>query len=321
LASSRAAARFAWFFEDLGVDALAIAGGKGASLARMAGAGVAVPPGFVISAEAFAGFLEGSGQLGRIDTLLRSLDSSDAASLEHAAETSRRAIVEAPWPPHLADGITTAYRRLGDEIAVAVRSSALGEDSESASFAGQQETFLNVRSAEAVLQKVRECWASLFSARALFYRSQKHVVTDTRMAVVVQAMVQADKSGVMFTVDPVSKDPNRLIVEAVFGLGESIVSGIATPDHYVLDKQDGRLARLCVSCQEAAILSDPLTGTKTVELSPEEGRKRVLSSAQLDALRCAGLALENHFGRPQDVEWCLCGDTFFFVQSRPITTL
>jgi pyruvate,water dikinase len=321
LTPSHHVAPVAWFFEDLGPDALTLAGGKGASLARMRRAGVSVPPGFVISAEAFSVFLESTGRAQSIDALLRALDASDPTSLEQVAEASQRVILDAPWPTTMAADVAAAYRRLGDGLAVAVRSSALGEDSEAASFAGQQETFLNVQSAETVLDKVRECWASLFSARALFYRSQKHVVTDTRMAVVVQEMVQADKSGVMFTVDPVSRDPNRLVIEAVFGLGESIVSGIATPDHYVLDKQDGSVSRLHVSRQEAAILSDGVTGTKTVELTAEEGGKRVLSDDELNTLRHAGLALETHFGRPQDVEWCLCGERFFFVQSRPITTL
>jgi pyruvate,water dikinase len=287
----------------------------------MTRAGVPVPPGFIVSSHGLSTFLEESGHVQSIELLLRSLDASDPASLDRVSAALREAVLGSPWPTRLATDVTTAYEALGDTIAVAVRSSALGEDTGAASFAGQQETFLNVRFAATVLDKVRECWASQFSARALFYRAQRHVVSDTRMAVVIQRMVQADKSGVMFTVDPVSRDRSRVVIEAVFGLGESIVSGIATPDHYALDKHDGSVSRVFVSCQEAAILPDAEAGTKRVGLSPQDGGRRVLYDRELDALRRAGVALETHFGCPQDVEWCICGDTLWFVQSRPITTL
>jgi pyruvate,water dikinase len=182
-----------------------------------------------------------------------------------------------------------------------VRSSAVSEDGGTASYAGQQETYLNVRGAEAVVHHVRQCWGSFFSPRALFYRAQKGALSDTSMAVVVQEMVAADKSGVMFTADPVQRRRDHLVIEAVAGPGESMVSGEVTPDHYVVDRGDGWLVR---------------------EFHPRtEADGRLLSSDELGRLREMGLRLEAFFGGPQDVEWCIRGGKLWLLQSRPITTL
>jgi pyruvate, water dikinase len=304
-----------------GDRARAIAGGKGASLARMTETGLPVPPGFVVCAAAFEAFLEQSQEIGRIERLLHELDVHDPASLEDVSAQLRGLIADTPLPGDLDSAIHRAYRDLGDELPVAVRSSAISEDGESASFAGQQETFLNVRGA-AVIAHVKDCWASFFEPRALFYRAQKGLLSDTHMAVVVQQMVQADRSGVMFTVDPIQKRRDRMVIEAVYGLGEGIVSGLLTPNHHVVDRESGTVIDEFISYQPFAIVYDAERGgTRQESLTEEQGSARVLSVSDLQHLRDLGLRLEGCFGAPQDVEWSISGHDLWLLQSRPITTL
>lgn len=286
-------------FGDLPPDSTAIAGGKGASLSRMAAAGLPVPPGFVIAAAAFDDFLDASGGAALIAGITEDLDVDDRRAVDRAAERIQHLIVSTPLPAWLADAIIAEHSRLAHGSLVAVRSSAVSEDGVAASFAGQQESYLNVPR-DAVLDRVRECWASFFSPRALFYRAQKAVLTDTRMAVVVQEMVQAEKSGVMFTVDPIRNRRDCMIVEGAAGLGEAIVSGEITPDHYVISRDDGSIVESFI---------------------PDEDRGRVLADRDLEGLRRLGLRLETFFGFPQDVEWCARGGELLLLQSRPITTL
>jgi pyruvate,water dikinase len=211
---------------------------------------------------------------------------------------------------------------LGADALVAVRSSAVSEDGDAASFAGQQETYLNVRGAAGVTAAVKACWASFFEPRALFYREAKGALADTQMAVVVQQMVQSEKSGVMFTIDPVQKRRDRMVIEAVFGLGEGIVSGLLTPNHYLVDRDDGTVLDAFVGYQPFAVVHDPERGgTQQVPLTEEEGSARVLSEPELDRLRQVGLRLEECFGGPQDVEWGIRGEELLLLQSRPVTTL
>jgi pyruvate,water dikinase len=288
----------AWFHEPLAA-ATEVSGGKGACLSRMSAWGLPVPRGFVVCAEAFQEFLGASnGHVPDVESILSSV-----------------------MPRRIADAIRSAYGGLGDDVPVAVRSSAVCEDGASASFAGQQETFLNVRGTEAVIQRVKECWASFYSPRAVFYRKNKGDAEDTRMAVVVQEMILADKSGVMFTIDPVRKTPGHVVIEAVFGLGEGIVSGLITPDHYVLDRRDGSLVREFVAMQLTAIVDAGEGGTRQIDMPEEQGAARVLDGPQVDRLLQLGLRLERFFGGPQDIEWCTRGDEIFLLQSRPITTL
>ena len=287
-------------FGDLPSESRHIAGGKGASLSRMAIAGLPVPPGFVISAGAFHDFLLVSGGLTLVHELTTNLDVDDARALEHAADAIRETIVSTPLPASLVHAVLDAHGALEHGDLVAVRSSAVSEDGAAASFAGQQESYLNVRGGDAVLNRVRECWASLFSARALFYRAKKGAIGDTRMAVVVQEMVQADKSGVMFTVDPIRNRRECMIIEGAAGAGEPIVSGQVTPDHYALSRDNGVIV---------------------TEFIPDEKRGRLLSELELKGLLDIGLRLESFFGSPQDVEWCLRGSELLVLQSRPITTL
>ena len=287
------------FFDEAPAQSAAVAGGKGASLSRLASAGLPVPPGFVISAGAFHGFLQSCGALDAIQEITARLDVDDSTAIDRAAAAIQQHILSAPLSPALIDHIGAAYARLASGGGVAVRSSAVSEDGAAASFAGQQETYLNVHGIDAVLGHVQECWASFFSPRALFYRARKGVLGDTRMAVVVQEMVQAEKSGVMFTVDPIRGRHECMIIEGAAGLGEAVVSGEITPDHYVVSRHDG------------SIEDQYIPGDAAPVLTPDE----------LDRLRALGLHLEQFFGSPQDVEWCIRGRAIFLVQSRPITTL
>ena len=195
------------------------------------------------------------------------------------------------FPREIAD----AYARLGDEVPVAVRSSAIAEDSQTASFAGQQETYLHVQGVDQIVERIRDCWCSFFTERALFYRSKKGSLGDLGMAVVVQRMVEPDVSGVMFTIDPTKGRRDRMIVEAVYGLGEGVVSGRLTPDHYVLAR-DGRLKRTKLANQPYAIVHDPAGGVREIELPPEQGEAQTLNEAQLARLAKVGIDLEQRLG-------------------------
>jgi pyruvate, water dikinase len=265
------------WFEDEACHDVACAGGKGASLAAMTAAGMPVPPGFVVP----SWVLEESVEVDALRGLTRSGDHDAAQALVRKAEP----------PTH---AIETAYASLGG--LVAVRSSAAAEDSEAASYAGQQETFLSVFGAQEVARLVVECWASFFSERALFYRARKGSLDDLRMAVVVQKMVEPDKSGVLFTADPVQRRRDRMVVEAVFGLGEQVVSGHVTPDHYVLDRA-------------GAVKRDHLV------------HGGVLDEEELERLASMGRRLEEQFGLPQDVEWAIADGDLYLLQSRPVTAL
>jgi pyruvate,water dikinase len=298
-------------FGDAGCLEVATAGGKGASLARMTSLGLRVPPGFVIGAGALAEALpDGGAELRAVVT-----------AGDHAAAAERaHAIVGAlEMPAALRKPIAAAYAGLGEgDAPVAVRSSACAEDSEEASFAGQQETYLHVRGADPVIERVRDCWASFFSERALFYRARKGSLEDLGMAVVVQRMVQADVAGVLFTCDPVRKRRDRMVVEAVLGLGEGVVSGQLTPDHYIL-KRDGRIRKAQVHVQPYAIVAAPDGGTVERELSETEGGAQKVADEHLAALAKLGDDLEQRLGVPQDIEWAVEAGEIFVLQARPVT--
>jgi pyruvate, water dikinase len=287
-------------FADEACLDVAHAGGKGASLARMRGLGLPVPPGFVVPAHRLVEALGDGGAALR-------------AALPDAARAQE--IVAAAEPPAEIDA---AYAALGDDPPVAVRSSATAEDSEAASYAGQQETYLHVRGAAAVRERVRDCWASFFSERAIFYRERKGSLDDLGMAVVVQRMVRSDVAGVLFTRDPVRGRRDRMVVEAVLGLGEAAVSGLVTPDHYVL-KRDGTVKRAHVAVQPVAIVPVEAGGTEERELGEEEGGAQKLADHHLRALAEIGDDLERRLGGPQDIEWALEGDELFVLQARPVT--
>jgi len=302
------------WFDEAACEDPETAGGKGASLARLQRAGLPVPYGVVVRAEALVRTLE-SGERHR--QLRGLLEDASPDALPSRAKDAQALVMEAPLVSDLDSEVALAYQRLG-EGPVAVRSSACAEDSETASFAGQQDTFLNVRGSAAVLASVRQCWASFFSERAIFYRSRKGSLGDLRMAVVVQRQLAPEKSGVMFTVDPVRRRRDQMVIEAVHGLGESVVSGMVTPDHYIVGRE-GELKRAQVSTQTLAIVAAAQGGVHEVALDPAVGGARVLSDGELADLAQMGCKLEELFGAPQDVEWAFEGERLYLLQSRPIT--
>lgn len=295
-------------FGDAGCTEVACAGGKGSSLARMAALGLPVPPGFVVPAGALADALPDGGA--ELRCLAEAQDAEAAQALIKTVELD----------PALRDEVVGAYGALGpDDVPVAVRSSACAEDSEAASFAGQQETFLHVRGSDQVRARIRDCWASFFSERALFYRSQKGSLADLGMAVVVQRMVQADVAGVLFTCDPVRGRRDRMVVEAVIGLGEAAVSGAVTPDHYIL-KRDGSVRKAQVHEQPYAIVANDAGGVAERQLSPGEGGARKAGDELLAKLARIGDDLEQRIGVPQDIEWAVQDGELYVLQARPVTT-
>jgi len=307
--------------EAIGAGDVDTVGGKGASLGELTGAGLPVPPGFVVTAGTYRTFIEEAG----IDEELFEtvdVDVEDSAALSAAADRAQELIRNAPFPDHLRSEVLEAYSGLGDgEAFVAVRSSATAEDLPDASFAGQQETFLNV-TGEALLERVRECWASLFTQRAIYYRqNQGFDHSAVNIAVVVQRMVDAEKSGVMFTSHPSTGDP-RMIIESAWGLGEAVVSGSVSPDNYVLDRESGTVDEVTVAEKKVMHVRDDDTGETVERPVPEDRRdQRVLSDAELDRLRELGERVEDHYGTPQDVEWAIYDGEVYMLQSRPITTI
>jgi len=310
----------AWL-EDVRSADLGTVGGKAASLGELTGAGLPVPPGFVVTAGTYRTFIEEAG----IDEELFSavdVDSEDSEALEAAHERAHELIVETEVPENVREEIIEAYRSMGDgKTFVAVRSSATAEDLPDASFAGQQETFLNVTE-ENLVDRVQECWASLFSQRAIYYRNQKGFPHDeVDIAVVVQTMVDAEKSGVMFTSHPSTGDP-RIIIEAAWGLGEAVVSGAVSPDNYVVDRTTGEVEQETVATKKVMHVKDDETGETVEREVPEDKRdQRVLEQAEIDRLIELGRKVEDHYGDPQDVEWAVAGGEVYMLQSRPITTI
>lgn len=292
------------------------AGGKGASLGRMRAQGVPVPPGFVVAAPALSKSLAHRGVDKEVGDLIASLDTGgDVGDVANRVQTIVRACP--PWE-ELSAEIIEAYESLGDNVYVAVRSSACAEDSEVASFAGQQETFLNISGSDDVLDSLVECWASFFSERALFYRQKKGSLADLAMAVVVQRQIASEKSGVMFTIDPIQRRNDQLIIEAAFGLGEAVVSGLVTPDNYVV-RRDGMVKRVRIGSQTQMVVRSPNGGTVTVEVDDGTAMSRVLDDDEIEHIAEVGLELEYYFGAPQDIEWALEGGDLYILQSRPIT--
>ncbi|MFB6266089.1 MAG: pyruvate, water dikinase [Halodesulfurarchaeum sp.] len=309
------------WLEDIRADDIGSVGGKGASLGEMTDAGLPVPPGFVVTADTYRSFIEDTGIAEELFEAV-DVDAEDSAALAEAESRAKELILETELPEPLREEVLESYDHLGDGDAfVAVRSSATAEDLPDASFAGQQETFLNV-TGEDLLDRVRRCWASLFTQRAIYYRGQQgfeHDVVD--IAVVVQEMVDAEKSGVMFTSHPSTGAP-KVILEAAWGLGEAVVSGSVSPDNYVVDRKTGEIEEVTVAEKKVEMVRDPDTG-ETVEREVEEERRqaRVLTDEEIEELVDIGRRVEEHYETPQDVEWAIADGDVYMLQSRPITTI
>jgi cytochrome P450 len=305
-------------FADCPDDVRAV-GGKAASLASMTAAGLPVPPGFVVTTAAFE-----AARAGVRDTVaaaLTGLDATDTAALDRTSAHVRALIEGAPLPPDVEAAIRDGYAALGDDVPVAVRSSATAEDSADTSFAGQQDTYLWVVGADAVVAHVRRCWASLYSARSLAYRAD-HAVDedDIAIAVVVQEMVDAAAAGVAMTVHPGTGDRTKIVIDASYGLGETIVSGAVTPDHFVVDKVLLELLDTTVGTKHVELVADPAARC-TVEraVETERAQRASLDPAQVRAVAELAKRAERHYGCPQDVEWALCDGEVVLLQSRPET--
>ncbi len=300
-------------------------GGKGANLGELTAAGLPVPGGFVVGAPAYAEFCDSSGLRARIEERLEGVDVDDTEALT-AASAEVRAMVEAePIPAAIESSIRDAYEELSAAGrfggAVAVRSSATAEDTEAASFAGMNETFLNIRGVDAVVEAVRRCWSSLFGARTVFYRAKRGFgQADMDIAVVVQRQVLATRAGVMFTIDPATGATDRLVIEASFGLGEAVVSGSVSPDRYVVEKHDLAIVVREVRRKELVIEPAPDGGTVTRELHGDEAKRPVLSDDEIREIAELGRRIEAHYGSAQDTEWCFDSTgKAWMLQSRPVT--
>ncbi len=311
-------------FEDLSKQDVDYAGGKGANLGEMTAAGLPVPPGFVVGASSYALFCDVGGLRDRIEEQLSAVDVDDTAALDIATKEVRKMVEAEPIPDEVASEIRTAYLELAgdrDNPPVAVRSSATAEDTEAASFAGMNETFLNVRGPDEVVDAVRRCWSSLFGARTVFYRAKQGFgQADMDIAVVVQIQILSTRAGVMFTIDPASGDRDHLVIEGSLGLGESVVSGQVSPDRYVVEKESLHILKRDVKRKELVIEPLPDGGTRTRELSGDESTKPVLSDDEVLQVAKLGIRDEEHYGTPQDTEWAFDEEGLaWMLQSRPVT--
>ncbi|MDD1666950.1 MAG: phosphoenolpyruvate synthase, partial [Methanomicrobiales archaeon] len=307
--------------EEIKKEDIPSVGGKGASLGEMFSIGLPVPRAFCVTAQAFRRFLGETGIEERLFAGLAHLNVDDNAALEEASRRARELVLSVSIPSQLQKRIRDAYRALGSEPVVAVRSSATAEDLPDASFAGQQETYLNIQGNGDLIQAVQRCWASLYGARAIYYRAKQGFDDrSVNIAVVVQILVRAEKAGVMFTSHPVTGEP-LTIIEGSWGLGEAVVSGSVSPDKYVYDHRSGQVVDRLISQKLEMIVPDGRKGTKTVKLGPDQERAPVLSDDEVKQLATFGKIAEDHYGIPQDLEWAITGKEFFILQSRPITTI
>lgn len=307
--------------EEIDASMVGLVGGKGAHLGALTHiAGVRVPPGFCVITEAFDAVVAAAPGFDQRLARLSRLESADRVALRPAAAAVRDLIAGIALPDDMAAEITRAYAALGDSRACAVRSSATAEDLPTASFAGLHDSFLDVGGASSILDHVRRCWASLFTERAVVYRQRNGVDhRDVRMAVVVQAMVSPQASGVLFTADPLTGNRHVITIEAIPGLGEALVGGAVNPDAYRLSK--GQVVERRIAVEARTEEARPTAGTPEVERAPGRGSGPVLTDAQLLRLAELGARIATSLGHPQDVEWCLRDDEIYVVQSRPITTL
>ena len=310
------------WLEEIKKEDINSVGGKGASLGEMTAIGLPVPKAFVVTAQAFRKFLIETGIEEELFRRLERLDVDDNGALESVSKDVQAFVLSVEMPDQIREEIVEAYDRMGTGgTVVAVRSSATAEDLPDASFAGQQDTFLNILGETDLLEAVQQCWASLYGARAIYYRSKQGFDDrSVNIAVVVQELIHSEKSGVMFTSHPVTGEP-LTIVEGSWGLGEAVVSGSVSPDNYVFDLRSERVVDRLIAEKEIMIVPEGKRGTKTVTLSAKQRTAPVLSDAEVARLATLGKIAEDHYGIPQDVEWAIVGDVFFILQSRPITTI
>lgn len=332
--------KFVAWFSELSNKDVSIAGGKGASLTEMYNHKFPIPPGFIVTAQAYRYFLENAKIVEIIEKLLDGLNVENTKELEDVSAKVREIITDAKMPAEMQKSITEAYEILDvdkEKIShargnaldilknshempfVAVRSSATTEDLADASFAGQQESFLNIKGEKMLVEKVKECFASLFTARAVYYRTKKNFNhLDANLAVVVQKMIDSEKSGVIFSKNPVA-DNDCIVLEAVFGLGEGIVSGAIKPDHYEVERKEMVVSDVQIAEKKTAFVKSSSGETKIVKLNTEKSEKQVLNEHEITELARYAKKLEEHYKKPQDIEFAISDGCIYIVQSRPIT--
>jgi pyruvate, water dikinase len=313
------------WFRDIGLADRAKVGGKGGSLGELVRAGIDVPPGFVVRTEAFEGFIDALERRSALRARVEGLAADDLVEMGAVSRELRARIEEASLPADLQREIRDAYGCLGElrsPPAVAVRSSATTEDAADASFAGLQDTYLWVMQTDAVMSKIRSCWASLYSLESLSYRRRHGIAESTvAMAVVVQTMVDARTAGVMFTRSPVSGDRSVIAIEGAWGLGSALVGGEVTPDRWVLAKITGEISVREISDKAIRHAQSPVGGVEELPVEESLRREPCLSDQELESLRAIGRQVERHYGRPQDIEWAIDRHTqqILLLQSRPET--
>ncbi|MFT4304934.1 MAG: PEP/pyruvate-binding domain-containing protein, partial [Candidatus Woesearchaeota archaeon] len=279
---------------------------------------IPVPEGFCVTAQAYEKFIELNGIKDEIKNLL-DIDIENTNQLQDASEKIKKLILKSQMPIDIKNDIENAYSNINDFVAI--RSSATAEDLPTASFAGQQETYLNVKGTEDVVKHVQKCWASLFTSRAIYYRvTNKFDHMKVLISVVVQKMVNSTSAGVMFTVHPVTNDRNEIIIEGNFGLGELVVNGSVTPDSYIVTKKPLEIKDIYVGDKSKAMYRNE-EGKNYEKILDEESNKQVLNDKQILELAKLGILIENHYNFPQDIEWAFEDDKLYITQSRPITTL
>ncbi|WP_010245591.1 phosphoenolpyruvate synthase [Peptoniphilus rhinitidis] len=322
------------WFDEIGKGDVGIVGGKGANLGELTSFGLPVPPGFCVTASGYTKFIKYAELDEVVKLLMEAVDVEDVDELTNASKEIQTKIKEKEFDPELKEEILSAYREFSENIGlkdpeVAVRSSATAEDLPDASFAGQQDTYLHISGEEELLNHIRDCFASLWTSRAIYYREkQNYDHFDVALSVVIQKMVNSEKSGVMFTANPINNSSDEMMINASYGLGEAVVSGIVTPDEYIIDKKTKKVIEKNISEKEYMVIKNENgVGTRTVNVKDILGEDAIkaeaLSEDELNTLIERGLKVEKLYGSVQDTEWGFDKDTkeFYFLQSRPITTL
>ena len=306
-------------FAEISQKDIQVAGGKGANLGEMTKNGIKVPGGFVISSLVFKNFLSDANIKNKIEKIIERIDANNPESIKNSSKNIRELILKSKITKNIKERILNAFVELKYEF-VSVRSSATMEDSKADSWAGQLETYLNTTE-ENLIENIKKCWASLYSERALFYGAKKELVNKKNsVAVVVQKMIQSEISGVCFTIHPVNKNKNQLIIEAGYGLGEAIVSGMITPDNYVVEKKNLEILDKNIANQDKMIVKSK-KGDNTMVIPIENIESQKLLDDDIIELSELCVKIEKHYKEPQDIEWAFKDNKFYILQSRPITTL
>ncbi|MCJ7824428.1 MAG: hypothetical protein MUP44_05965, partial [Anaerolineales bacterium] len=309
-------------FSDIRAVDLPLVGGKGANLGEMTHVGFPIPTGFCLTTTAFQHFIAACPDSDRLYSLLDTATTDDVENVRIVGERVRQMLLDVPVPVEIAEAARKAWQEIGTDHAYAVRSSATAEDLPDVSFAGQQDTYLNIIGEAPLLDAIRRCWVSLFTDRAIMYRIQNSFShREVALSVVVQQMIPSETSGILFTADPLTGHRHTLTIDASFGLGEALVGGLVSPDAYTVDKQTHTILNRQIGDKQIAIFPEKDGGTRQEMLSPAQREQTVLTDDQILSLAEMGSQIEAHYGAPQDIEWAIADGQIYVLQSRPITAL